>query len=65
MIPKANDTVWNGNIRHSHDKKVRMSKSQMKKMLIASFDIKGSLSNSLYKAKQSGQVISGDIEVVT
>jgi len=42
MIPKANDKVCNGNSRHPHDpKKGHMSKSQMKKMIITFFDIKG------------------------
>jgi hypothetical protein len=41
MIPEANDEVCDGNSRHPHDpKKVRMSKSQMKTLLIIFFNIK-------------------------
>jgi hypothetical protein len=42
MIPKENDKICSGNSRHPHDpKKAHMSKSQMKKVLMAFFDIKG------------------------
>jgi hypothetical protein len=42
MIPKATDKVFNGNSRHPNDpKKARMSKSQVKILLITFFNIKG------------------------
>jgi hypothetical protein len=44
MIPKTNDKVFNGNSRHFHEpRELAISKTQMKTMIIAFFDIKSTV----------------------
>jgi hypothetical protein len=56
MFPKGNDKICSGNSRHHHDpKKARMSKSQMKTLLITFFDIKGVIP---FEFTPQGQIVN-------